>query len=114
MDILRRIAEERIRTAIERGEFDNLQNKGKPLDLREDTSIPEEIRIAYKVLKNAGYVPPEIELKKEIVSLKELIDTIDNDEERLKKIHQLNAKLLRLNTMLKRPIYLEDSLERQE
>ena len=76
MNILRKIAEERIRTAIERGEFDNLKNKGKPLDLTEDTSVHEEIRIAYKVLKNAGYVPPEIELKKEIVSLKELIDTI--------------------------------------
>lgn len=108
MDFLKRIAEERIKEAMERGEFDNLPNKGKPLQLDYDALIPEDLRMAYRILKNTGYIPPELELKKEIVSLKDLINTIDDDEKRLKKLRELNFKLLKLSIMLKRPVNLEE------
>lgn len=107
MDVFRRIADERIREAMERGDFKNLPNSGKPLKLDQDSWIPEDLRMAYKVLKNAGCLPPELELRKEIVSLRELIDGMDDDADRLKKIRQLNLKLLKLNTMRNKPLYLE-------
>ena len=75
MDVFARIAEKRIQKAMERGAFDNLPNRGKPLNLDSDSWIPPDLRMAYKVLKNAGFVPPEVELRKEILSLRELIDT---------------------------------------
>lgn len=49
------IAEQRICDAIEKGEFDNLEGSGRPLDLASDANIPEELRMAWKLLKNAGY-----------------------------------------------------------
>ncbi len=108
MDVFRRIAEERIREAMERGEFDHLPNRGRPLNMDDDHGVPEDLRIAYRVLKNAGCLPPELELRREILSLRELIDSIDDDKERLRRIRQLNFNLLKLNTMRKRPFYLED------
>lgn len=114
MDIFGKIAEERIREAIEQGLFDDLSNKGKPLKLEDYTWIPEDLRLAYKILKNAGYIPPEIELRKEIIDLKELLMTIDDDKERIKKIRELNFKLLKFNIAKKRPFYLEDFPEYEE
>ncbi len=53
------IAEQRICEAMEKGEFDNLEGSGKPLDLASDANIPEELRMAWKLLKNAGYAQAE-------------------------------------------------------
>ncbi len=108
MDFFQRIAERRILEAIERGEFDNLKNKGKPLDLDDDKLVPEDLRMAYRILKNNGFLPPEMELKKEILNLRELIETIDDDRERIKKIRELNFKLMKLSVMLRRPVKLDD------
>jgi hypothetical protein len=108
MRAISRIAEERIRLAIEDGLFDNLPNAGMPLDLEDDTWVPEDLRIAYRVLKNAGVTPPELELRNEIMNLRALIDTIDDDKERLKKLRELNYKLMCMNEMRKKPFNLED------
>lgn len=108
MDIFTRIAERLIREAMENGEFDNLEGAGKPLNFADETWIPEDLRIAYRVLKNAGYIPPEIELRNEIINMSSLINTIDDDKERLKKIKELNFILLKLNTMRKRPFDLDN------
>lgn len=107
MELFRRIAEERIRDAMERGEFENLALSGQPLKLDEDGWIPEDFRMAYKILKNAQCLPPELELRKEIVSLGELIAGMDDDQERGRKMNQLNLKLLKLNTIRQRPVALE-------
>jgi hypothetical protein len=108
MDIFRKIAERKIREAMEKGEFNNLPGKGKPLDFEDETWIPEDLRIVYKFLKNAGYIPHELELRNEILNLKSLIDTIDDDKERLKKLRELNYKIIHLNMLRKRPLNLED------
>lgn len=50
------IAEQRIREAMDRGDFNDLPCKGKPLDLEEDANIPPELRMAWKLLKNGGYL----------------------------------------------------------
>lgn len=108
MDVFWKIAERRIIEAIENGEFDNLENKGKPLHFEDETWIPEDLRIVYRFLKNAGCVPPELEMRKEIINMCELLNTIDDDKERLKKIRELNFKLLKLNLTRKRPLNFED------
>lgn len=107
MNIFSIIAEKMIAEAIERGEFDNLDGAGKPLKLDDDTFVPEDLRMAYKVLSNAGFLPPELELKKEIVNMGDLIRSLDDDKERMKKIRELNFKIMKLNMMRNKPLNLE-------
>jgi len=107
MDPMAAIAERKILEAIERDEFDGLPGKGKPLDLSDEPMVPAELRIAYKVLKNAGYLPPELELRNEIVRLKDLIDAVRDEGEKRARIKELNVKLLRFNLLKKRPVNLE-------
>jgi hypothetical protein len=69
----RRLAEGRIREAMEQGVFDNLPGAGKPLDLEDYFNTPEEVRVAYSILKNANCAPAEVELMKEVSRLEEAI-----------------------------------------
>lgn len=108
MDIFAKIAEERIKKAIEEGEFDNLKGAGRPLHFEDETWVPEDLRLTYRVLRNAGCVPPELEKRKDILNLKELIFAIDHDEERMKKLRELNFKIMEFNMMRKKPLLLED------
>jgi len=55
------IAERKIADAAAQGEFDNLPGAGRPLDLDEDPLVPEEQRMANRILRNAGFKPPELE-----------------------------------------------------
>jgi Domain of unknown function (DUF1992) len=64
-----RIAEARIREAIEQGVFENLPGAGKPLNLEEYFNTPEDLRMAFSILKNANCAPPEVELLKEVSRL---------------------------------------------
>ncbi|WP_236025885.1 DnaJ family domain-containing protein [Geomonas azotofigens] len=101
------IAERRIKEAMERGEFDNLPGRGKPLVQEDLSAVPEELRMAYKVLKNAGCVPPEVELSNEVASLRRLILDMEESEERMRKVRELNFKLMKLEMTRKRPLSLD-------
>ena len=115
MDILATVAERKIREAMERGEFDDLTGKGRPLAMEEDLAgVPAELRMAYRILKNAGFLPPEVELRKEIATLRELVNSLEDDEARRKKQREIDFKLLKLSMMRKRPINLEDHPEYRE
>lgn len=85
--------EEQIRQAIANGEFDNLAGKGKPLDLSEWAKTPEHLRMAYSVLKSAGYTPPEINTRNEIALLKALIKETTDKDEKLRLINKLNEAM---------------------
>ena len=85
--------EEKIREAIERGDFDNLPGKGKPLDLTDWRNTPAEMRMAYSVLKSSGYTPPEVSIKNEIAELKALIKQTTDQQERIRLINKLNAAM---------------------
>lgn len=108
MDPLVALAEERIREAMERGEFDNLPGAGRPLVLDDDSMVPADLRVAYRILKNAGCIPPELEMRKEIITLKGLLRAAREGEERDRIVRELNARLLRFNLTRKRPLHLED------
>ncbi len=107
MEIFHKIAERKIQEAINNGEFDNLRNSGRPVDLEDDLFVPEDLRGAYRVLKNAGCIPPELEVRKEIVNLRELIETLDDDKERTKRIRELNFNIMQFNMLRKRPLSLK-------
>ncbi|TAK82914.1 MAG: DUF1992 domain-containing protein [Betaproteobacteria bacterium] len=66
------LAEQRIVEAVSRGELDNLPGAGKPLVLEDDPLVPEELRLAYRILKNAGFVPREVEDAERARALKKL------------------------------------------
>ncbi|MEV2466904.1 DUF1992 domain-containing protein [Paenibacillus larvae] len=51
MDVFSMIAEQKIQEAIQKGEMDNLPGQGKPLVLENWSSVPEDLRLAYKILK---------------------------------------------------------------
>ncbi|MEW6417346.1 MAG: DnaJ family domain-containing protein [Nitrospirota bacterium] len=108
MEFFAKIAERRILEAIENGEFENLEGKGKPIIFEDETWIPEDLRMAYRFLKNSGCIPPELEMRKEVINMHALINTIDDDKERLKKIRELNFKLLKINLTRKKPLSFED------
>jgi hypothetical protein len=90
------IAEERIQAAMRRGEFDNLPGAGKPLRLEDDPLVPAEVRVANRILKNAGLVPVEVEQRREIAVLEAGIPGIRDDAERTKAIEKLALLKLRL------------------
>jgi hypothetical protein len=90
------IIEAKIAEAQRAGAFDDLRGAGKPLDLDDDRLVPEDVRTAYRILKNAGFVPAEVEARKEVADLRALIAaTVDQPEKR-----RALAKLALLETRL--------------
>ena len=102
MNAIAWIAEQRIREAMDRGLFDNSPYRGRRIALQEDESIPPELRMAFKVLRDAGCLPPEVELRRDIGTLSELLDTIADPEERRRIGRDINDKLLRLELLRRR------------
>ncbi|HZM87118.1 MAG TPA: DUF1992 domain-containing protein [Blastocatellia bacterium] len=95
-----KLIEEIIREAMERGEFDDLPGKGKPLDLDAYFATPEDVRLGYSVLKSAGCAPVEVELQKEIESLKARLDVSDDERERQSLRKEIEGKTLKLNLLM--------------
>ena len=80
MSIFARIAEAKIQDGIERGDFDGLPGRGKPLQLEDLSHVPPHLRLGYKVLRNAGVAPPEVELRREVYRLdRQIAATQDPD-----------------------------------
>ncbi|MBF0397899.1 MAG: DUF1992 domain-containing protein [Desulfobacterales bacterium] len=109
-----KIIEERILNAQRRGEFDNLPGLGKPLELNDDISVAEDLKLAYKILKNAGFIPPEIELKKNIIETKELLSGMEDTLEKYKTMKKINFMIMKLNSMRKVSVNLEAHQEYEE
>lgn len=93
-----KIVEERIRAAQHKGEFKNLAGAGQPLVLEADRHIAEELRLSYKILKNADCLPPEIELKKEIERTEELLGGMEETAEKYRILKKLNFLIMKLNS----------------
>ena len=92
------LVEARIKKAQKDGDFDNLDGLNKPLKFN-DLNIPDDLRLAHKILKNAGFLPPEVELKKKITKTEQLLESTSMDSsERLKIQKKLNYLLTKLST----------------
>ena len=105
MNPLDQIAEARIQEAMERGELRDLPGEGKPLLLDDDSAIPEELRVAYRVLKNAGFLPPELQLRKEVREAELLLQQLPESERSRARV-RLELLQLRLAASRRQPINL--------
>ena len=80
MNLLDQIAEARIQEAIDRGELRDLPGEGQPLRLEDDSAIPEELRAAYRLLKNAGFLPPELQLRRDVREAEHLLQQLPESD----------------------------------
>lgn len=104
---IEQIAEERIRQAQEQGVFDDLPGRGRPLDLNDDAHVPEDLRMAWRVLKNAGCLPPELEAEREIRTARDLLTAMTDESERHRQMQRLNLMIAKFNEGRRRPVSLE-------
>lgn len=96
-----RIAEQRLRQAISEGWLDDLPNRGGKIDLEEYFRTPEDIRVAYSVLKSANCLPEEVELRNEIGRLERAIASANADAApRLQQ--KIADRTLQLNLLIER------------
>jgi len=100
MGIFSRLAEQKIEEAVRNGELDNLPMAGKKLPVDDLSHIPEDLRMSYRIMKNAGYVPEEVSLRKECLRLHDLLAAARNDGEQEQLRRKLNEKQLRLQMLL--------------
>lgn len=115
MLLLDLIVEQRIEAAIAAGELDHLPGAGKPLALDDNKLVPEELRVAYRILKNAGFLPPEVEMRGEIASVEELLRHATDDATRKRAISRLallEAKLEAEGRSLPRGAYRDRIIDR--
>lgn len=96
MSFLDLIAEQRIAEAIARGELSNLPGEGRPLDLDDDRLVPEDLRMACRILKNAGFIPPEVEDLREIGELERILDIAPEGGVRTAALKKLQVLRMRL------------------
>jgi hypothetical protein len=97
VEYLHRLVEDRIQKAQNEGVFDNLRGKGKPLKLEDDSMIPEDLRLSFKVLKNAHCLPIDMELRKQIFNLRQLMNAAIDPEDRRAFRRELNLLVLEFN-----------------
>jgi len=102
------LVERRISSAMNEGAFDNLPGSGRPLNLDDDTHVPADMRLAYRVLKNAGYLPDEVALRNDIADVEALLDQAIGADER----KRVNGRLALLRMRLaacrgERPMHLD-------
>jgi hypothetical protein len=101
------IAERRIEEALREGLLQVEHWRNRPLPEEDFSLVPEDLRMAYKILKNAGYLPPEIETRKEINRLEDLIAATEDEHTRLSQLRKLDFLVMKLNRMRSRPCTIE-------
>ncbi|WP_310833071.1 DnaJ family domain-containing protein [Paenibacillus pedocola] len=98
------LAEQRIQEAMRNGEFEDLPGHGKPLELEDLSGVPEDLRMSFKIMKNAGILPEEIILRSECVTLEGLLAACHSsgDPGEMKSLRtKLTAKRMRLQELLR-------------
>ena len=103
-----KIVEKRIKEAQKNGAFDGLPGHGKPMAYKEDIHIPEDLRLAYKILKNADCLPPEVLEKKEIRQMEDILDSLPDEKGKYKLIKKINYKIMKLNMLGNKSPLLEE------
>lgn len=100
MDPLERMADAKIREAQEAGLFDDLPGKGKPLELEDLSRVPPELRAGYSLLKGAGVLPEELELRQSTMRLADLLAACEADDPEAQRLRrELRTASLRVELM---------------
>jgi len=93
--LLDALAERHITEAAERGEFDGLPGAGAPLPPEDNELVPEELRAAYRLLKNAGCLPSELQASAELREIEALLAQAGSGERRRSLLARMNFLLAR-------------------
>jgi hypothetical protein len=93
------LVEKHVREAQAQGAFDNLPGAGAPLKLDDDAMVPEELRAAYRILKNSGYVPPEVEALRDLREVELMLEHTRDEAERNTLIGKFNVLLARAGAL---------------
>ena len=105
--IIQTIAERKIQQAISEGTLADLSHwKNKPLPPDDMADVPEDLRMAYRLLKNAGYVPEEITLQKEITRIEQLLATCTDEKEKVRQLRKISCLKTKLEGRMGRAIQL--------
>ena len=102
MDALDRIAEQKLAAAIAAGEFDGLPGLGQPLELEDLARVEEDLRAGYLLLKGAGVLPEEMALKKELLTLGDLLRACEDAGTRATLEGRRRSLLLRYDLLMER------------
>ena len=97
-----KLVESIIKDAQERGDFDNLPGKGKPIDLSAYFDTPEDVRMAYAVLKNAGMNSREADLLKEIAELKQVHAAMLDGKKKKEILKEIEKKQIEFSLIMER------------
>lgn len=97
MDCLSFLAEQKINDALRKGTLTPERLKGKPLKFEDDSFVPAELKMAYKILKNSGYLPPEVTERREVKQLEDLIEHSEDEHERLRQMKKLQILLMKVD-----------------
>ncbi|MCB9871390.1 MAG: DUF1992 domain-containing protein [Planctomycetes bacterium] len=101
MDALWRLAEQRIDEAVQQGQLDDLPGKGKPLELEDLSAMPDELRASYLLLRGSGFLPEEMQLRKDLVELRGLLAACLDDGTRGRLQQRITAKTLRYELLMR-------------
>ncbi|NRD78114.1 DUF1992 domain-containing protein [Bacillus sp. BRMEA1] len=111
MDMFQLLSEDRIKKAYEKGEFEQLPGFGKPMKIEDLSGVPEELRMAYKLLKNAGYSEDECLIRREMMTIEDLMKKCEDPIEKEDLKRKWNEKLLRFNQLMsKRGVQTNSSI----
>ena len=102
MDFIHKIAEEKINKAMEEGKFKDLSGNGRPVDLSAYFRLPEHLRLTYSILSNANILPKEVELLKEISSLKKELSGATSPSQKEKLQRKITIKTTELQIIMER------------
>jgi hypothetical protein len=91
MEAIALLAESKIRAAMAEGKFDGLPGRGKPLPDDGLARVPPDLRMGFRLLRNAGCLPPELEARKEVARLGTLIAATGDATER-RRLSRLRAE----------------------
>lgn len=100
MDFSMIMSEQRIKKAYEDGDFKELPGFGKPLNLDDDLGVPQELKMAHRMMKNAGFTTDEMNVKKEMMRIEDLLRVCDDDQEKQELKKSLSENMLKYNAML--------------
>ncbi|AHV97329.1 DnaJ family domain-containing protein [Paenibacillus sabinae] len=102
MAIMSWLAEQRIEEAMRKGEFRNLPGHGKPLELEDLSGVPDDLLISFKIMKNAGLLPEELQLRAECATLENLLAACHSCAGEKRELgRRLTEKKLRLEELLR-------------
>lgn len=107
LSIIQQIAERKILQAMEEGTLPDLSHwKNKPLPEEDLSNVPPDLRMAYRLLKNAGYLPEEVVLQKEITRLEQLLETCQDEKTKVRQLKKISCLRTRLECRMGRSLEL--------